>query len=199
MSKQKQARMRRRRSAAAPPRPTVQPKPARPEFNRQMLQAILACAVLGVVLRALHLGIPMRYDEAHTFMKYALHGWEYSATTYNNPNNHVLHTLLVVASTKLFGESPFAIRLPAFLAGCFIPLASAWLAWRAQDEKAALVAAALSATWPVLISYSTNARGYSLVVLLSLVAAAVSLELVRTPTSRNWLILGVTGVAGLYT
>lgn len=199
MPKTRDSHARARRSAE-PRSPTV---PSTSEFtstlNRAVLLAIMACFVCGVVLRIAHLGIPMRYDEAHTFMKYALRGWQYSASTYDHPNNHVLHTLLVVISTRLFGESPSAIRLPALLAGCLVPLASAWLALRAHGKEAALLAAAAAATWPVLIGYSANARGYSLVVLLALVTGALSLELARHTSWSKWLLFGAVSVIGLYT
>ena len=60
----------------------------------------MAVCVLGLVLRAIHLDIPMRYDETFTFTRYAARGWQAVTTLYDTPNNHVLHTLPVSGLTS---------------------------------------------------------------------------------------------------
>ena len=59
----------------------------------------------------------MRFDEAFTFLRFASQPLLEGLTTYAEPNNHLFHTLLVHISTSLFGDQPWAIRLPALLAG----------------------------------------------------------------------------------
>ena len=60
------------------------------------------------------------------------------------------------------------MRLPAFTAGVLLVPAVYWLAKRLYDRWTALGAALLVAWWPTLINYSTNARGYTLVALFTL-------------------------------
>lgn len=161
--------------------------------------ALFAACALGVVLRALHLDIPMRYDETVTYVSYASHGWEYVTSNYQNPNNHVFHSLLVAWVTGWLGGDPLSIRLPAFLAGCAVVPAVAWVALRAHGREAAVLAAALVATWPLLIEFSVNARGYSLVTLAIVLAAGVGLVLLARPRWVVWLAWIELGVVALYT
>src|SRR5581483_2195620 len=119
---------------------------------------------------------PMGADESASFLYYASHPLPVSLTIYGSPNNHILHSVLMRLSFLLFGREEWALRLPAFLAGvALVPLT--YLAARALSERGALIAAAFSAAAPVLIDYSTDARGYTLLccfVLLCTVAMARS-------------------------
>ena len=155
--------------------------------------------VLGAVLRGIHLSIPMRYDESATYLTYASQGWLQAISGYETPNNHVFHTVLVAWVTDWWGNAPYIIRLPAFLAGCALVPVSAWVATKLFDRKAGTVTAALVATSPILIEYSTNARGYGLVVLVAVAAVGVAHSLLDRPTLRDWLLLAVLCMVGLYT
>src|SRR5690242_8416460 len=85
--------------------------------------ALLGVLLLGVAVRARLLGGPMRYDEAFTLLNYAGPPVTTLLSNYSAPNNHILHSLLVHASTALLGYDPPAVRLPAFVAGCaLVPL-----------------------------------------------------------------------------
>jgi len=77
--------------------------------------------LLAIVLRVpLLLHQPMRHDEANTFSELASRPLYYALSIYSAPNNHLLHTLLVHLSYSLFGNYPWAIRLPAFVAGLLL-------------------------------------------------------------------------------
>ena len=58
--------------------------------------------------------------------------------------------------------APIIIRLPAFFAGCMLISIAAWVGNQASGRRAGLIAAMIVETSPVLIEYSTNARGYRL-------------------------------------
>ncbi len=156
-------------------------------------------SVLGAVLRGMHLGIPMRYDESVTYLTYASQGWMQVISGYATPNNHVFHTMLVALVTDWWGNAPYIIRLPAFLAGCALVPVSAWVATKLFDRKAGTVTAALVATSPILIEYSTNARGHGLVVLVAVAVVGVAHSLLDRATLADWLLLAVLGMLGLYT
>ena len=156
-------------------------------------------ALVGLALRAVHMSIPMRYDEAHTFLVYAAEGWAQASTAYDTPNNHILNSLLVSSLTGLLGNHPVVIRLPAYLAGSLLPLAVGWMAVRLYGRGVAVLSAAFVATSPVLIEYSTNARGYALVTLLGVLAFGVADDLLRQQTIRGWATLAILGVLGFYT
>lgn len=170
-----------------------------PERARYLALAILATCVLGTALRALHLDLPMRYDETVTYVSYAAQGWEHVTTNYQSPNNHVFHSVLVAWLTSWLGDAPLVIRLPAFLAGCMLVPAAAWVAYRVQGRETALLAAVLVATSPVLIEFSANARGYSIVSLCVLLAAAAGWALHAGAGWLAWLAWIELGVVGLFT
>src|SRR2546425_3783489 len=98
----------------------------------------------------------MGSDESATFLYYASHPLPVAVSIYGSPNNHILHTVLMHLSYVIFGASEWALRLPAFLAGvAIVPLT--YVVARSLGNRGALLAAALSASAPVLIDYSTDA------------------------------------------
>src|SRR5207253_11250661 len=108
---------------------------------------------IGAALRVLYLAQPIRYDEAVTYMYFVRLPWAEALSTYTYPNNHLFHTLLAKASVTVFGNSPWALRLPAFFAGVLVVPAS-YLTIRAlYGARAALIAAGLVASSGVLILY----------------------------------------------
>lgn len=167
--------------------------------DRSHLLWLSGITALGVLLRLAFLDQPIRYDEAFTFLEYASRGLEYSISTYTLPNNHLLHTALVALTTRLLGDSLFAIRLPAFLAGVMLAPVS-YLATRLPyGRKAALLAAGLVSASSGLIEYSTNARGYSLVCLFTVALFGLGAYVRQRPNSAGWLLLATVGALGLFT
>ena len=142
---------------------------------------------------------PMRYDEAFTFLNYARDPLILGLTRYDMPNNHLFHTFLVHGAYRLLGDAPWALRMPAFLAGvCVMP--ATYLAVRAlHGRDAALLATALVATSMAGIEISTNARGYSIVTLLFLALLCLGTYLRRTNTAFGWALFAGLGALALYT
>jgi 4-amino-4-deoxy-L-arabinose transferase-like glycosyltransferase len=167
-----------------------------PLSHRRALGLIV---LLASALRLMYLGQPMRYDEAVTYMYFVRLPWEEALATYTYPNNHVFHTLLVKASVSAFGNEPWAIRLPAFLAGVAIVPAT-YAATRAlYGDRAALFATAVVASAGGLVLYSTNARGYTMVVLAFLLLVLAGARLLRAPTTRMWIAFVLIATLGLWT
>ena len=161
--------------------------------------AIVIIALVGVVLRAMYLAQPMRYDESVTYMYFVRLDWADALSTYTYPNNHLLHTALAKAAAALFGPSPVALRLPAFLAGSVLPVATYVMVRLLYDGRAALIASGLIATSGTLVMYSTNARGYSIVVLAFTLLVIQSVRLMRGAAPREWIVLAAIGSLGLWT
>src|SRR5262245_27956602 len=147
----------------------------------------------------MYLGQPMRYDESITYLLFVRRPWADALSLYTYPNNHVFHTLLAKASVSVFGDAPWAIRLPAFLAGVLV-IPAAYVATRAlYGARAALMAAAIVASSGALTLYSTNARGYSLIVLAFLLLVVISARLVSGGASSLWFSFAVVAALGLWT
>ncbi len=154
--------------------------------------------LFGALLRILDLQRPMGSDESATFLYYASKPLLLALTIYGSPNNHLLHTALMHASSCVFGDAEWALRLPAFLAGvAMIPLT--YVAARAMQSEGALIAAALTASWPALIDYSNDARGYTLLCCFTLIAAASMCSVTRSGNSAAVLLFAIACALGFYT
>lgn len=166
--------------------------------SRLHLGALAAVALAAILVRMEFLFQPMRYDESGTYVHYASEPLYIGLTTYTAPNNHLLNTFLIHLSTGVFGDHPWAIRLPAFLAGILLVPAT-YLAGRLVYGRAgALMAAALVAASSVLIEYSTNARGYTIVALLFVLLLALGTRLPTTSSPAAWSAFAVLGALGLF-
>jgi len=163
--------------------------------------ALIALTAAAGLLRVLRLDHPMRYDEAFTFLFFAGPGEPAAWFNYLTPNNHVLHTLLVHISTQLGGALPPAIRIPAFLAGVGLVPAAAWVASGLTARRSAgLLAAGFVGASSLLIEYSVNARGYSMVCLATLLMAGWTVR-VLGGSHRKWPWFGwvLAAAAGMFT
>jgi hypothetical protein len=161
--------------------------------------AAMLLGLIALAIRLAHVRQTMRHDEAYTFLHYATAPLASALSDYTYPNNHLFHTLLVWISSRLFGPSEVAIRLPAFIFGLLIVPAVYRLALRFADRGASLLAMALAAVWPVLVLYSTNARGYSFISLDFVVMLLLADEIVERDTRGRWAALALLFALGMYT
>ncbi|GEM_PF-442131 len=142
---------------------------------------------------------PMTADEAVTFYAYALKPLFIGLTNYSSPNNHIFHTFLVHISHMLFGSHPWAVRMPAFVAGVLVVPASYVVIRIFYNKHAALLTAAFTASSMVLIEYSTLARGYTLICLIFLFILALAAYLKHGGDPAVWLFFAVSSAIGFYT
>ena len=164
-------------------------------------ERLVVCLITAVAFlcRLAALGQPMRYDESITWAYFVGRPWSTIISSYQFPNNHVLHSLLAKLAVSAVPFAPWALRLPAFLAGAaIVPLTWA-VGRRFADRGTALLGAALTAASTTLVLYSTNARGYSIVVMLFLVMLLVADGIRRGRARRGWVMLTLLAAAGLYT
>ncbi|HVT39693.1 MAG TPA: glycosyltransferase family 39 protein [Gemmatimonadaceae bacterium] len=154
---------------------------------------------IAAAVRVLHLGQPMRYDEAWTYTYYASQPLPIALSDYTFPNNHIFHRVLVWIAVRLFGNSPPVIRLPAFVAGVLMVPAAYLVARRLAGKEAGLIAAALTAAMPSLILYSTNARGYSLLGLCFLTLLLLGSAINAARRASFCLAFSVVLALGMFT
>jgi 4-amino-4-deoxy-L-arabinose transferase-like glycosyltransferase len=153
---------------------------------------------IAVAVRIAFLDVALRYDEATTYVNYVSEPIHIGLSNYSEPNNHLFHTALAKLSVVAFGNGPTALRLPALLAGvAIVPLTFA-LGRLLYGRAAALVAAALVAVSSTLVEYSVNARGYTLVSLLTLIGLIAAVRAVEHDALAAWALVGVTNAIGLY-
>jgi 4-amino-4-deoxy-L-arabinose transferase-like glycosyltransferase len=139
---------------------------------------------------------PMRVDESWTFLASVKDGWT-SVFTYVVPNNHVLHSIFVKLSTSIFGAHPWSIRLPALLFGV-LSIVLVFCASRCFGARG-LFAAAVVATNPYMILFSTNARGYSLLLCFFLALIVVGRIYARSPSKGGATAVAILSALGVFT
>lgn len=166
------------------------------ETNTLALLSLGLLFAAGLALRWLYLHRPMQYDEAYTVVAFANRPFWKAIADYHLPNNHILHTLLVHFSIRWFGFNEWAARLPAMLAGALCIPAGYLVAKSLYARSAALLAAAWIAFSPVLVSFSANARGYTLLCLLTLVTLGLANYVRQRPNLIAWLLLSLTTALG---
>ncbi len=166
--------------------------------ERRLLFSLFGLTVFAFLARVFFINAPMQHDEAYNFSVFAIEPLRNALSDYHYPNNHLLNTLLMHITFRLFGAVDWAVRLPAFSAGVLLAPAGYLLARRLYNQEAALLAGAAIAASPVLIAYSVNARGYSLVALFSLLAFGLAVILRKHANTFLWSLLAATCALGMY-
>lgn len=161
--------------------------------------ALALLILIGVLIRARYLDQPIRYDEALTYLDYASQPVSVIVSTYNEPNNHIFHSILVHLSTQVFGNSPATLRIPAFIAGVLILPALYVVSQRLFNPATALVAVALAAVSMSLVEFSVLARGYSIVTLMFILLVGLADRLRSDPDWIYWVLFALLAALGLYT
>jgi hypothetical protein len=162
------------------------------------LAVVLVVMLLAIVFRMEHIYSSLHHDEAYTYVAFGRSLFS-AITDYHLPNNHIFHSILLCLSTQIFGIQPWAVRLPAFMAGVLIVPAAYWLAKRIYDRWTALGAALLAAWFPALTAYSNNARGYTLVALFTLLILVLGDYVLKEKNFFAWGLISLFSALGFYT
>jgi mannosyltransferase len=139
--------------------------------------AIRLLLAVALLLRLHELGAGLWYDEIDTLVNHVRLPLAEVVTTFQSKNQHFLYSVLARVSLDAFGESAWALRLPAALLG----VASLYATWHLGRLLApaieALLASALLAFSYQHLWFSQNARGYTGMLLFTLAGTAAFLRL----------------------
>jgi hypothetical protein len=160
---------------------------------------IFVITIVGLLLRLYYISIPAKYDETYSFLYYATKPLYYFLSYYGALNNHIFHTLLMSMSTILFGEALWVLRLPAFIAGLLIIPASYFVVKKVYSEYAATLVSACLACLSMLIEYSVNGRGYTLIVLFSILLLGLTHQVLSAKGMRFRVLWIVCAAFGFWT
>jgi uncharacterized membrane protein len=168
-------------------------------LTRSVLIPAAGLTLFAFLARFWFINNPVGHDEAYNFTVFAVHPLSLGLADYHFPNNHLFHTFLLHIAYRLFGADTWVLRLPAFTAGVLLAPFGYLLARRLYNPTSALLAGAAIAAAPVLISYASTSRGYSLLVLLTLVLLILAVELKHRSNTLLWLGFILAASFGLYT
>lgn len=159
---------------------------------------LVLVTLIGLGVRLALIDQVLRNDEVATLFQFAT-DFGTAVSDYSYPNNHILHTILVLASTFVFGAVPWAIRLPALVFGvALIPLTFWWMS-NAANREAGMLATAFVAGSSMMIEYSTIARGYMMLAVAFVVLMELSRRLLERQTRGLWLGWVAVSAAGFIT
>ena len=136
--------------------------------------------VLATVLRLHALEAGPWLDEIDTWVNYARRPLGEIVTTFDSQNQHLLYSVLARLSIVLFGDGVWALRLPAAVLGVLGVLALWRFALWITDSRQALFAAALLTVSYHHVWFSQNARGYTGLLLFTLLGSAAFLRMLGT-------------------
>ena len=171
-------------------------KPSWPGLGAALV--LLVIFIAGFVFRMAFINQPIGPDESYSYVAFASGTFQDAISDYHLPNNHVFHTILMYLSTHLLGVHLWTVRLPAFLAGLLLVPFSYLLAARLYKREVGQVTAALVAAAPVLINYSSQARGYSILALISVASLILGYYLLEHKNRVGWGVLSLLGAFGFY-
>ncbi|MGE5139110.1 MAG: glycosyltransferase family 39 protein [Rudaea sp.] len=183
--------------------PVWQPKSvdARPRDPANKLATLLVLAVLAAsaALRLYQLNSGLWLDEILTNVLFARMPFGDILTTYQSENQHFLYSLMAHGSFLLFGESAWALRLPAVIFGVGSIWALYLLGRQAAGTREGLLAAALMAFSYQHVWFSQNARGYTGLLFWAILSTYFLLRALREGRAGLWLLYAISIALGMYT
>jgi len=156
--------------------------------------------VIGGVLRCWNIDQSFWWDEIWSTMTYVkAHSlWDVVSSLGYYFNNHILYTLLARAFIAVLGESELVARLPAVLMG-LLAIAVLFQCGKAfLGVSAGCLASLLLAFSAFHIDHSSEARGYSGLVLFSVLSSYYFIKGLKDNRSTSWLAYVLFTVLGFY-
>jgi uncharacterized membrane protein len=181
-------------------------KDAAKKEERIHVYAFMTIMLVAIMARIYYLSQPFMGDESRVFDSriYHAHGIKgliNVVSTHSQAGDHMFHTLLSYLSYKLFGseQSMWALRLPAFFAGILLIPATYLTVRMFYNKHAALLASGIVAASSPLISYSANARGYTMLCLIFMLILALGAYIKNNNDPAGWHLFAILSALGFYT
>ena len=159
--------------------------------HRKHFYSLLGIICLGIIMRALFLNHQALWYDEMAQASVASADWKdlfLLVTRHTSPPLDYVLTKLVML---LFGNADWVIRMPAFLFGVASIYVFYLLARALTDRENGLLATALLALSPMAISYSQEARMYSLFLFLSLTSYLLTLFFIERNDLKTSVRLGI--------
>jgi mannosyltransferase len=139
----------------------------------------------GLILRLIRLDSCLWLDEVLTMVRFAQVPLGTVVTTFPDQNQHMLYSILAHLSLALFGDSAWAFRVPAVVFGVLSIPVLFLLADQVASRREAWLASLLLTVSYHHIWFSQNARGYTGLLLFSMLTTWLFLIGIRRPSGMN--------------
>lgn len=171
---------------------------SRDMFAQAPVWPVALLLAIGLFARLPGLNHGLWFDEIQTLIESVRLPWGVLLTTFESTNQHMLFSIAARAVISIAGESAAALRLPALVFGVMslwaaVAFGRRWMPAREVWWAAALLAVSYHHIW-----FSQNARGYTGLLLGTIVSCTLFLDLMRkdSPSTRRvWmyaLVMGLT-------
>ncbi|MCO6510078.1 MAG: glycosyltransferase family 39 protein [Aridibacter famidurans] len=154
--------------------------------------------LIAIVLRIPNLNSDLWVDEVFTLVDFVRAPWGEIVTSFPSQNQHLLYSILARASFDIFGESAWALRLPALLFGVLSIIATYFLARKLLGRTTAMLASSLMAVSYHHVWFSQNARGYTGLLLFSVLATWLYFEAYDRKNWIWWMLYSVSIILGMW-
>lgn len=145
---------------------------------------MLLVLLVGLMVRLQSLGTGLWFDEIDTLDLYARQPLAQIATTFDSQNQHLFYSLCSHITLGMVSEEAFGLRLPAAIFGMF-SLAAVWrFARRLVSPLEAVLCAGLLAVSYHHVWFSQNARGYTGLMLFTVLASTKLLRILGESRAR---------------
>lgn len=165
-------------------------------FSRIEMASIGILTLAFATFGFLFINQQMRLDETYSFAMFATTTPLVALGTYETPNNHILNSVLMWLSVRLFGPTEWAARLPAYFVSLLIPLGILATGRTLLSPMIGMIAAGLFVGSTIGTDIATNARGYPIMIVTSLwlLALLPALREQRPGAKATAVALGVVGM-----
>ena len=160
---------------------------------------ISGLVIVATVLRVLALNQQLWFDEIVTLLDSARAPIGQIVTHYGGQNQHMLYSVMAHGSIRLFGEQPWALRLPAVFFGVASIPALYFFGRLVTSNREALFASALMTVNYQHVWFSQNARGYTGMAFWTLLTSVFFIRGANNGNWRDWAMYGLTAALGIYT
>ncbi len=164
------------------------------------MTAVALAVAVGTALRSCWLGsYSLWFDEASTLKFISLPFREFLHSLWSEHGNMTLYYFLMRVWIHVAGDSEAALRIPALLFGVLTIPAVFLLGSRLFNDSTGAIASLLLSVHAFHVQWSREARSYSLLILLLVLAAYLLVLALESGRLRYWIAFAVTSAMSIYT
>jgi mannosyltransferase len=168
--------------------------------KRTSTMAVALAVIVGAAVRCCWLGsYSLWFDEASTLKFIGLPFREFVHTLWTERGNMTLYYFLMRAWVHVAGQSEVALRIPALFFGVLTIPAIFLLGSRLFNNATGAIASLLLSVHAFHVQWSRETRGYSLLILLLVLAAYLLLRALESGRQRYWIAFAVISAMSVYT
>jgi hypothetical protein len=179
--------------------PPETPEPPTSAVSRPEVFLLSTVTLIALLLRLHGITRGLTFDEIWTALSFVDADSMWKTIASNNCfNNHIAYSILARVSQTLLGRHEWALRLPALLLG----LGALYYLWILARQLAgphiAITSALALALHPAHVAYSQTARGYTGMILFTLISTYLYLKLLYRPSRQLSLSFVFASVIAIY-